>query len=67
MRFVTMAQVGVMLQSVRKILSFKADKDEIPVIPDGVEFATEIGLVSPIAAHDNSIYTDGNESVYIFE
>lgn len=44
-------------------LATKIDRNEIEEI-DAIEIAVEMGLVSPIAAEDGSIYTDENGVLY---
>lgn len=44
-------------------LTTKIDRSEIEEI-DAVELVAELGLVSPVAAEDDSIYTDENGALY---
>lgn len=69
MSLITKDHSSLTLKSLKKLLSFKADKSEV-VLRNEVEeenaiiIATEAELVSPVAAEDGSIYTDESGAVY---
>ena len=72
MSLTTKGQLNIVLQTIKKLLSFKADKSELATKIDrseveeidALELVTEMGFVSPVAASDGSIYTDGNGVLY---
>ena len=79
MSLITKDHLSLTLQTIKNLLSRKADKSEVELkadktdletkidrseIPDAVELATEMGLVSPVAAEDGAIYTDENGAMY---
>lgn len=70
MSLITKDHLSLALQTLKKLLSFKADKDEVIFRSeveeeDAVQIVAKMGLVSPIAAEDGAIYTDENGDVYI--
>lgn len=76
MSLITKNQLNIVLQTIKKLLSFKADKAEVDTKldtkidrseieeEDAVSIAMEAGLISPVAAEDGSIYTDENGVLY---
>ena len=69
MSLITKNHLSIVLQTIKKLLSFKADKSEVVLRNeveeiDAVKLATKMGLVSPTVAEDGSIYTDENGVVY---
>lgn len=72
MSLTTKGQLNIVLQTIKKLLSFKADKSELATKIDrseveeidALELVTEMGFVSPVAASDGSIYTDENGVLY---
>lgn len=69
MSLITKDHLSLTLKSLRKLLSFKADKSEVVLRNeveeiDAIELAAKIGLVTPTAAEDGSIYTDENGATY---
>lgn len=61
--------LSLTLQTIKKLLSFKADKTEVVLRDeveetDAIELAVKMELVFPVAAEDGSIYTDENGIVY---
>lgn len=72
MSLVTKNQINMLTKTIKKLLSFKADKSELATKidrseieeEDAVTIATELHLVSPVAAEDGSIYTDENGALY---
>ena len=69
MSLISKNQLNIVSQTIKKLLSFKADKAEVVFRSeieeeDAIELATELNLVSPVAAEDGSIYTDENGVLY---
>ena len=76
MSLITKNHLNIVLQTIKKLLSFKADKTEVDTKlatkidrseieeEDAVTIATELSLVSPVAADDGAIYTDENGAMY---
>lgn len=69
MSLTTKQHLSLVLQTIKKLLSFKADKSEVVLRSeveeeDAIQIAAEMGLVSPVAADDGSIYTDENGATY---
>lgn len=69
MALITKEHLFLTLQSIKKLLSFKANKDEVVLKSeieeiDAIELVAGLDLVSPIAAEDGSIYTDENGDLY---
>lgn len=69
MSLLTKDHLSLVLKAIKKLLSFKADKTEVVLKNeveevDAIELAAKMGLVSPVAAEDGSIYTDKNGCVY---
>ena len=69
MSLITKDHLSLILQTIKKLLSFKADKTEVVLKNeveevDAIELAAKMGLVSPTAAEDGSIYTDENGVLY---
>ena len=67
-------QLQITIQTIKKLLSFKADKTEVATkvdrseLPDAdyaIELATECGLITPIASNDNFLFIDNNDAIYI--
>ena len=69
MSLISKDHLSLTLQTLKKLLSFKADKSEVVLKTeveeiDAIELVTNMELVSPIAAEDGAIYTDENGDVY---
>lgn len=72
MSLITKDHLSLALQSIKKLLSFKADKADLATKIDRSEIEEEdalaivadMELVSPVAAEDGSIYTDENGALY---
>jgi hypothetical protein len=69
MSLISKDNLSLVLRSINKLLSFKADKSEVVLRNeveeiDAIELAAKMGLVSPVAAEDGSIYTDENGAMY---
>ena len=63
MSLITKDHLSLILQSIKKLLSFKIDRSEVREI-DAIQIAMSTGLVSPTVAEDGSIYTDENGALY---
>ena len=69
MSLINKDHLSLTLKSLKKLLSFKADKSEVVLKKeveevDAIELAAKMGLVSPVAAEDGSVYTDENGALY---
>ena len=83
MSLTTKNHLNIVVQTFKKLLSFKADKSELEVLDknltiklnakidrseieeeDAIILSIEMGLISPVAADDGSIYIDENNIVY---
>ena len=72
MSLISKEHLNIVLQSIKKLLSFKADKTDLDLKIDKSEISednalklvTEMNLVEPVTADDGSIYTDENGVVY---
>ena len=69
MSLISKDNLSLVLKSINKLISFKADKSEVVLRSeveeiDAIELATKTGLVSPTTADDGAIYTDENGVIY---
>lgn len=69
MSLINKDHLSLTLQAIKKLLSFKADKDEVIFKSeieddDALAIVMEMELVSPVSADDGSIYTDENGALY---
>ena len=73
MSLTTKNQLQLTIQTLKKLLSFKADKTEVATkvdrseLPDAdhaIELAMECGLISPVVSNDGFIYADENGAIY---
>lgn len=69
MSLLTKDHLSLTLKSLKKLLSFKADKTEVIFRSeveeaDALSVAMELNLVAPVVAEDGAIYTDKNGAVY---
>lgn len=69
MSLITKDHLSLTLKSLKKLLSFKADKSEVVLRNeveenDAIEIVAKAGLVTPVAAEDGSVYTDENGAMY---
>lgn len=69
MSLITKEHLSIVLQIIKKLLSFKANKDEVVLRNeieeiDAVEIAIKAELISPVAAEDGAIYIDENGNAY---
>lgn len=71
MSLITKNHLNFVLQTIKTLLSFKADKTELATkidrseLENSIELSAEMGLIEPVSADDGSIYTDENGVVYI--
>ena len=73
MSLISTENISTILQSLKKLLSFKADKTDLELKLDrsevtefkAVEIVKNTKLVEPAGAEDNAVYTDENGKVYI--
>jgi hypothetical protein len=71
MSLITKQHLSTVLQVIKKLLSFKADKSELATKIDrseieptvAIELVAETGLVEP-ATDDSVIFTDENGNIY---
>lgn len=79
MSLVITEHLSLLMQVFKNLLSKKADKTELNMkankteldmkidrseIPNALEFAIELELISPVAAEDGAVYTDENGILY---
>lgn len=72
MSLITKDHLSLTLQTLKTLLSFKADKSELAAKidrseieeSDALAIASDLNFVSPIAAEDGSVYTDENGALY---
>lgn len=69
MSLITKDNLSLILKSLKKLLSFKADKTEVVLRDeveetDAIELVAKMELVFPVAAEDGSVYTDENGAMY---
>ena len=70
MSMTTKEHLGIFLQITKKLLSFKADKEEVvnkDEIDEGEALAVlaEADIVQPVADENNAVFLDENKAVYI--
>ena len=74
MSLTTKNHLNIVIQTFKKLLSFKADKSEVATKIDRSEIATdddimdvltEMNYIEPISASDGSIYTNKDGEIYI--
>ena len=69
MSLITKDHLSLVLQTIKKLLSFKAEREEVVLRSeieeiDAIKIVSDLNLVSPAAAEDGSIYTDENGALY---
>lgn len=72
MSLITKDHLSLTLQTLKTLLSFKADKKDLALKidrseveeEDALELVAELELVTPVTAADGSIYTDENDALY---
>lgn len=67
MSLTTTDHLSLTLQSIKKLLSLKANKNEVtPLLKeeDAIKLAVDMDFIEPIIADDGSIYTDRNGNIY---
>ena len=72
MSLITKDHLSLTIQTLKNLLSRKADKAEVATKidrseiedSDAVELSAEMGLIDPVVADDGAIYTDENGAMY---
>jgi hypothetical protein len=69
MSLISKENLSLVLRSINKLLSFKADKSEVVLRKeveeiDAIELAAKMGLIFPISAEDGAVYIDEDGIVY---
>lgn len=69
MSLITKEHLSLLLQTIKKLLNFKADKSEVIFRneveeADAIEIVMMAGLVDPATDENGSIYTDENGAMY---
>ena len=70
MPMTTKEHLGITLQIIKKLLSFKANKEEVVNRNeieeiDAVALMAEADIVQPVADENNAVFLDENNAVYI--
>jgi hypothetical protein len=63
MSLITKEHLSLLLQTIRKLLTFKVDKSEVTEA-NAIAIAVDAGLVNPATDENGSIYTDENGAMY---
>lgn len=64
MSLVTKNQLNMVLQSIKGLLSSKFDRSNVATDDDALEFLVDMKYVEPVAASDNSIFTNSRGEIY---
>lgn len=64
MSLVTKGQLNIVLQSIIGLLSSKFDRSNVATDDDVLEFLVDMEYVEPVAASDNSIFTNSRGEIY---
>ena len=69
MSLITTEHLSLILQTIRKLLNFKADKSEVIFRneieeADAIEIVMMAGLVDPVTDENGATYTDENGAMY---
>lgn len=69
MSLITKNHLSIVLQTIKKLLSFKADREEVVLRSeieeqDALEILMDMNLVAPVTAADGSVYVDENGAMY---
>ena len=64
MSLTTKENLNIILQVVKKLLSSKIDRSELPNSSKAIEIAAENGLIDPIVSDDGFIFADENGVIY---
>lgn len=69
MSLITKDHLSLTLQVIKKLLSFKADREEVVLRSeieevDALEILMEMNMVAPVTAADGSVYVDENGAMY---
>lgn len=71
MSLITKQHLKLVLQTIKKLLSFKADKtevvlkNEVATDEDIIKFVSEMGIADPVTTSDGSVYTNANGDIYV--
>ena len=73
MSLVTKSQLNFVIKSLKALISFKADRDEVRIKLDksevsdekAIKIAAETGLVTPLSSDNNALYTDEKGAIFI--
>ena len=69
MSLISTENFNIVLQSIKKLLSLKADKTEVVhrseiTADEALEIAAELEMIVPLVAIDGTIYTSPNGDIY---
>ena len=73
MSMTTKQNLSLILQVMKKLLSFKADKEEVATKIDksevedidAIELMAETNIVQPVADENNAVFLDENNAIYV--
>ena len=63
MSLITKKHLSLLLQTIKKLLSFKIDRSEIATEEDTMELITDLGYVTPVTSSSGEIYTDNKGNI----
>ena len=63
MSLITKQHLKLVLQSIKKLLSFKIDRSEVREI-NAIEVLAETDIVQPVADENNTVFLDENNAIY---
>ena len=64
MSMTTKQHLNLILQAMKKLLSFKIDRSEVREI-NAIEVLAETDIVQPVADENNTVFLDENNKVYV--
>lgn len=69
MSLISTEHFNIVLQTIKKLLSLKADKEEVVLKneieeDDALTIVSDMGMIEPLAAIDGTIYTSPNGEIY---
>ena len=64
MSLITKQHLNLILQVMKKLLSFKIDRSEVREI-NAIEVLAETDIVQPVADENNVVFLDENNKVYV--
>jgi hypothetical protein len=69
MSLITKDHLSLTLRVIKKLLSFKPDREEVVLRSeieevDALEILMEMNMVAPVTAADGSVYVDENGAMY---